>query len=431
MGGRVRGLRWVRRVRSGTACSLTLLVALALAACDGPDAEQRATAIAGNDKALKIGIVWGDGPDGLLVEGAKLAAEEVNEAGGVLGRPLELVIVDSSDVLSSPRRLSRDIAHRLARHANMIAVIGHGNLRGALVASVVYEQKGILFVNPTVRSNVLNKHGFDYTFTTVPDNSRLGKQAAIFAYGLGYRRVAVLAARSDGAGETSKAFVNQAALLGVRIVDQTTFFSGRMNFRDILADLGAKQFDAVFVATDEEVADRLVRQSVEMNLDAPFLMSQPVNAGSLPRLASARDSLTTVPLIFNPYAERASVVAFREAFKTHFEREPDGWAALGYDAVQILVEAIEDADSPVPLSVAGVLRYTMSWRGLTGRYSFDRDGSIYTKVIDFATLENGRIRIFSAESGVGDYTDELNAAADAKSLPAAAASVAGAPASDS
>ena len=393
------------RFRRATTAFLALIGLALLVACDDVDRDSRAERAAAGHDPIRVGLIWGDGPRGDFTAGAELAVAEINDGGGVLGRPLELVPVDATSSLYSPRKMSRNIARNLVADETVLAVIGHGTLQSALVASVVYEEQGVLFINPVVRAGGLNKHGFDFVFTTVPDNHKIGKQTAIFAFGLGYDRIAILSARSDNANEMATSFANQAASLGMQIVSQISFFPGRDNFRDILADLGAKQFDAVFLAADDETSRKIVRQSIEMNLKAPFLIGNYADILELKAAFGDRSPFLVVPLMFNAYADRGDVRAFRQAYRARFGQDADGWAALGYDAIAMLAAAMEQAKTTVPLSVASLLRYSFSWNGLTGRHSFDREGSIYTKVLDFASLENGQIRFYSPETGVSDFVD--------------------------
>ncbi|NJL72143.1 MAG: ABC transporter substrate-binding protein [Candidatus Competibacteraceae bacterium] len=287
----------------------------------------------------------------------------------------------------------------------MVAVVGHASAATAVPASITYEDRGILFINPAVTDPSLNKHGFRYVFTTIPNNEQFGQQMATFGFGLGYRRVAILNSREDWADQTTKAFTQDAITLGMTVVVRRSFFANRENFRDIIADLGAFQFDALFLAADEVTSATIVRQSMEMNLSTPLLLAELIDILAFREEVGVETPHVTVPVLFNPLIDRRQVGAFRAGFKDRFGGEPDGWAAQGYDAIQMLAQAMAQANSPVPLSIATILRYTLSWQGITGRHSFNRGGAIYTKALEFATLEKGKIEFHSADGGVVEYQE--------------------------
>lgn len=389
---------------------VSVLVGLS-AACDPVEPDERANRIIETEDSLGIGLVWGDGAEGLFVEGATLAIDEINERGGIRfhegsaerRRPLRAVIADASG--DDPRRIGLEVARSLARDPQLAAVIGHSTAATAVPASITYEFGGVLYINPAVTDPKINKHGFQYVFTTIPNNAQFAQQIATFGFGLGYRRLAVLNSRADGPDQTTKAFIQNAATLGMTIVVRRSFFANRENFRDILADLGAFQFDALFLAADKDLAATIVRQSLEMNLRTPFLMAALIDVLPFRESVGRETPHITLPVLFNPAIARLKIRSFRHRFSERYGEEPDGWAAQGYDAVHMLEEAMQAANSPVPLSIATVLRYTLSWPGITGRHSFDRDGSIYTKVLEFATLEEGQIEFHSADGGVEPYEE--------------------------
>ncbi len=396
----------------GRRCILLLLlltVTLVASACEDINRDSRARLASDGKGPVVIGLVWGDGVQGQFVEGAILARDELNgrngTTAGILGRPVAFVEIDASGAESDPRRAALSMARSIASHPDLVAVVGHGSAATAVPASITYEEQGILYINPAITQGTLNKYGFDFVFSTIPDNESIARRVATFAFGLGYRRIGLLNGRDDASTEIATAFAKHAATLGMTIVTRTSFFERRENFRDILADLGAKQFDAIFLAANFDAVVRVVRQSMEMNLEAPFMIGGLYDVLALRKAVGQETPRIAVPNLFNPFDERSTVRRFRQSFLDRFGTEPDGWAAQGYDAIHMLATAMRRADTTVPLSVATILRYALAWRGITGRHSFERNGSIYTKVIGFTTLEQGKIQFFSPEGGVTDLVE--------------------------
>lgn len=435
------------------------LGALLLSACDEVDSNTRASTAAENFGPIEIALIWDGGQRGMLAEGA-LLAEEINNRRGILPferpknpvegleigppyvsiikredpipqqgtRKLRLLRYPSPADAGVPRWAVRDQARSLSANPKLVAVIGHVEATTAVPASVKYEEQGILYINPAVTEPVLNDHGFLFTFTTIPDNEQIAKQIATFAFAQGYRRLGILNSRSDSAVAMANAFDSHAVTLGMTVVAKRSFFGGRDNYRDLLADFGAQPLDAMFLSTSEDAAKAIIRQGMEMNLNSPFLLSTFVDSRRLRAEVGCDTPQLTLPTLFNPFSghgagrgrwvakadpdkppQRNDVQAFRTLFKERFGVEPDPWAAQGYDAVNMLADAMTQADSSVPLSVATILRYTLSWNGITGRHSFDRAGSIYTKQIEFSTLKKGDILFYSPAGGVTPLPETMKA----------------------
>lgn len=383
-----------------------MLLAFLPTACDDIDEDRRAARAAQGEGPIRVALVWGGAERGLFQEGANLALERVNKDKGILGRPIELV--PFSDALEDEEgsALGVAIGRTIAKDPDIVAIIGHSDTATALSASITYEQNGILFLNPAVTDRSLNEHGFQYIFSTIPDNELIGTQIATQAFSRGYRRIGILNSRSDEAFETTEAFAKQAAALGMVIVSRQSFFDQRENFRDIIAGFGYSGFDALFLAAGPANTRAIIRQGMEMNFRMPFLLATLADPLALKRDLGDETSLVIMPILFNPYVKQWQTRRFLRDFKGQYGKAPDGWSAQGYDAVMMLTEAMEKAGSTVPLSVATIIRYTLSWQGITGRHSFDQAGSIYAKTLDFATLNEGMVQFHSAEGGTHTYEAE-------------------------
>lgn len=385
--------------------ALLMAAAPLLSACGNDDANQRARRAADGKQDIVIGLVWGDLFEGLFHEGADMAVEELNGAGGVLGRRVRTRRADAAGPLNDARNTGLRIAHEMAADPDVLAVVGHSAPETAMPASIVYEEAGILFLNTGVSTKQLNQHNFQMVFSTIPDDDQFAGSIATFASGNGFRRIGVLNTREDWADQAARGFVKAATTLGMTIVTRRSFNHQRENFRNVLADLGASQFDVIFLAADERVAELIVRQSMEMNLGASFLMADLIDIHRFKTKVGDATPMISVPILFNPFSLRPEARDFADRFKARYGKLPDSWAAQAYDAVKMLGHAMESTKSAVPLSVATTLRYTLSWRGVTGRHSFDRGGRIYTKVLDSATLKAGKIEYHASEGGVIEYKE--------------------------
>ncbi|WPL11256.1 MULTISPECIES: ABC transporter substrate-binding protein [Thiorhodovibrio] len=385
---------------------LLFFIGLLLIGCGKVSENQRVARAALGEGPIQIALVWDSTREDDFIKGATLALERINAAGGILDRPLAFVDFDDAIVDGDGGSRGVEVGRSVRDNPDIVAVIGHSNTATAIAASIIYEQAGILFINPAVTDRSLTEHSFQYVFSTVPDNELIGAQIATQAFSLGYRRIGILNSRNDESFEIAKAFAKQAAALGLDIVSRQSFFDQRENFREIIAGFGYAGFDALFLAAGNANTEDIVKQGIEMNFRIPFLLGSMNDPLALHRELGEETPPLIIPILFNPYADNWRTRQFIRQFNERYDIDPDGWAAQGYDTVTMLAEAMKKAKSTVPFSVATIIRYTLSWQGITGRHSFDQDGSIYAKTLDFAHLEEGQIQFHSAEGGVHTYVPE-------------------------
>lgn len=383
---------WSRRRCCRAAAALGLAAPLLLAAPPRPGRGQGPATPPEPIPPLRLGLVWSPAAEGRLAEGVELACDALNRAGGVLGRRLELVRRAVDPALADPRPAAVAVARELAERGDVFAVIGHHRPEEAIPASITYERHGLIFLNPTVTRRTLNEHAFLGVFSTIPNDGVIARQVAAFAFGRGYRRFVVLRSREDSAHEAAVAFADRVARLGLTVAGERSFTPGRTSFQEIVADLGALRFDAVLVAAGRAQTAGLIRQSRSVQLEAPFLVARLTDAAALAREVGPATAPVAVPILFNPESSAPEAAGFRRGFEERYGREPDDHAAQGYDAVRLLAAAIGLAGRPDRRAVATVMRYTLSWKGVTGRHSFERNGAVYTKVLKFVTFDREGLR---------------------------------------
>ncbi len=81
--------------------------------------------------------------------------------------------------------------------------------------------------------------------------------------------------------------------------------------------------------------------------------------------------------------------AFVRKFRTRYGRNPDAWAAQGYDALHILAKAVKATGSRNPLDLTYAIRFMEPWEGANGRYKFNGQGEMEDKPIVISVFRNG------------------------------------------
>lgn len=367
------------------------------------EAKNQRTEIAINSKEgdpIIVGIPWRDANSDLFIKGVKLAVKEINQKGGILNSPLQILINDSESAfrdeglsVDDRQDVILDIANSFADNPNLIAVIGHSYSDIAQLASVVYQNNGILFLAPMARYSKLTGHNFDYIFRTIPTNIETGSQLADYAAQLGYKNIAIIHGRDDSATELAEAFdafsVNRYA---TNIVYHHSFFDETINIISLVIDLkNIQKLDAIFVAASSKISADIYQQSRDMGIKLPFIGGETLDSdlflNQIKQWENAKGiQKSSIPTLFNASvpSNQKFITAFKQEYGTNMQ--PKFLAALGYDTVNLLAHAIQLAQSRIPIEIAVTLRYMEACKGVAGAYQFKSNGDLKHKPLYFKHL---------------------------------------------
>ncbi len=376
------------RVRLFVLAALLALAGL-FAACQplsiAEEREQRALNATASDPII-VGIAFPLSDPAFIkfTWGVNMAVEELNSAGGVLGRQIELIRQDDGRDITQGRL----VAQRLADNPDVVAVIGHYNSFISLPASATYQFSGLLMLSPGSTNPALTRQGFDLVFRNVPTDTEVGRQMARYALSAGYRRMVILYANDSYGRGLGNVFELEAQNLSITIVDRRSFVGGQSSFAEIVSALKRQDFDAVFFAGLAAEAHTFLHEAHEAGINVPLMggdgLDSPELFGIDPEIADG----TIVASFFHPALPSAQ--AFNERFAADFQGQlPDTWAAQGYDAVHLLAYAMEQAGSTAPHAVAAALHTIDAWEGVTGTHTFDANGDVVGKPVVLMIARNG------------------------------------------
>lgn len=344
-----------------------------------------------------IGIPWKKTQTDQFVNGVKLAVKEINEKGGVLNSPLQLVINEGENAYTDPnlsvgqkQNAILNIASSFAANSNLIAVIGHSSSTIATISSIIYQNSGILFFATAARFSKVTGHNFEYLFRTISTNSDTGEHLADFAAQKGYKNIAVLHARDDSAQELADVFTTHSMNeYGTNIVYRHSFFDSTVDIISLIIDLkNIQKLDAIFIAASSQVAADIYRESRLMGIKLPFIGSESFDSKvfleQVEHWEQGKDvEKTSIPTVFNATAANSHL--FVQRFKEEYgeNSQPDYLAAIGYDTINLFAHGIQRAQSRIPIEVAVSLRYMEGCRGVAGRYEFKPNGDMKPKTLYF------------------------------------------------
>jgi len=367
---------------------LVLLVISAQSCGTSNLAEERADEAADSDGDIIIGVAWPfKSAKKTLENGVDLAAAEINNSGGVLGR--KLVLKKEDDERSVTKGLI--IANKFSRDLQMVAVIGHLDSYISIPASSVYEFSGLLMLTPGSSGQELTSQGYKRVFRSIPNNKDQGKQLADYARDMGYKKIIIYYIRNSYGRDLANYFEQQASTDKVSIVDRRSYDKAILDFRGILSlwkDLN--EFDAIFLAGSLPEAGKIISQAREVDIQAPVFGGAGLDSDQLIKVGGKSTEGTVVGSFFHHDDPRPEVEQFNSAYKKAYGVIPDSAAAQGYDSVMLLAYAMTKAGTTVPDKVAEVLRTTKDWVGVTGIHTFNEDGDVVQKRLVMKVVKDGK-----------------------------------------
>lgn len=364
-------------------------LALLLGACgdwDAPAAARARRAAEGGD--IVIGAAWPfSGGKGELWQGIELAGDELNAAGGVLGRKLRIVKADDESSLAKGRL----VAQQFAEDRDMVAVIGHLNSYIALPASSIYQGAGLVYLTPGASSYRINDQGFALCFRSTPSNRSIGRRMAEDVAAQGHKRVAVYYVKDTNSQNMANYFEQRAQELGLSIVDRRAYLHGSRDFGEVIRNWrDLYQFDALFLAASMPESGHIIAQARELGLRQPIFGSEGIDDNWLMQVAGAAAEGVRLPEFVVRDEANDEYRRFSALYQRRYGAAPSAIAAQGYDSLRLLAQAIGKAGSSAPERIAAALHATRGWRGATGEYSFEANGDIPRKHIAIKMVRDGR-----------------------------------------
>jgi branched-chain amino acid transport system substrate-binding protein len=304
------------------------------------------------------------------MQGAKLAVDEINAAGGVLGRPLELIIED--DQTQNPTTVLAFT--KLADNKDIVAFLGptRSTQIQAIAPSVLQAGRPVLIggTDPT-----LTKAGNPWLFRFRPNDTYTARTMAEFGIEkLGKKKWAIVHA-TDAFGSTAKTLFTDA--LKARGITPVMVEGQPNSSPDYTAvALAVKQSGANILATfitfEPDVAI-FARQLKQLGVSPVWLGSPSITTTTARKLAG--------PALYGTYAvadfhvdANAEAKAFSAKYAAAYKTAPDFFASWPYDAVHVLAQAIATAGDTSPEKIRQALLAVKTYRGVEGTYNFDANG---------------------------------------------------------
>jgi len=350
--------------------------------------------------------------------GARLAIDEANAAKiKIDGKDANFVLVAEDD--QADPKVGTTVAQKLV-DAKVAGVVGHLNSGTSIPASEIYNRAGIPVISGSATNPKLTEQGFKGQFRVVARDDQQGPAVANYlAASTKPKMVAIIddaTAYGEGlANEVEKSLkaANIKVLPREKGTDKTT------DWKAVLTKIKGKKADAVFYGGMDATGGPLIKQGRELGLKAVFSFGDGACTEEMTKLAgAAADGLLCSQAGIPP---QAADKKFLDAYKKKFNVDPILYSPFTYDAANLLITAMKNANSADPAKYLPELA-KIDYQGATGKIAFDDKGDRKDAEITIFTMKDGKLAPIAIIKGgkTVSYEDFVKAtapAAPAKDAP--------------
>ena len=318
-------------------------------------------------------------------DGVELKVNEINKAGGINGKKIELIIADSKgDVQESVNAFKKMVSQD-----KVTAVIGEVVSATTQAISDLAQTAKVPLISATATSIDVTK-GKDYVFRTTFTDPYQGTATAKYIHSKGIKSVAILTNSSnDYSVGIANAFKEQAAKDGINIVEEK-YTGDDKNFKAILTKLKGQNTEAMFIPDYYNTIGLIISQARDLGINTRYFggdgwdgiqtdFGEVAEGAVFASQFSAEDTSEIVQKFINSY-------------KTEYKKEPTMFAALGYDTVEILGTALKSSKDLTGSSIKEALNNVNGIELITGKLKFDADRNP-EKSVTFIEIKGGKLTL--------------------------------------
>ena len=367
-----------------------ILLAALLLALGGCRTQEQSKGVAVIYVAVPLSGFQANGGQTVL-GGVRLAAEQINRAGGLLGYELEVrPLDDESDSDVAVDNVSAVVA-AIDAGERVIAVIGHLNSGQTLAAMQYYKDMPLVVITPTASERSLTALGYNNFFrVNANDSVQAAVDAAFLVEDLGAQRVAVVHNDTEYGRGLAAALINELQARGGTAAVQIEVTEGQSLYAEEVRRIQETGPDAIFYAGYEIEAPYLRAALVEAGVGAPMLASDGAFlAATIDEAGGTAEGMYVSA--FAPSPRNVADAQWFEAYQAVEYRNPDTYSVNGYVAMQALAEGARAARDLDAQKIAGALRGNTVQTILDG-LRFQDDGDLADPQIWIYQVQNNEFR---------------------------------------
>ncbi|MCW1884533.1 ABC transporter substrate-binding protein [Luteolibacter flavescens] len=322
-------------------------------------------------------------------EGTLLAIEEINAAGGVLGKQLELLTEDNQSKAGE----STNAVNKLISKDGVVAILGEVASSRSFEAAPVCRDNSIPMISPASTNPSVTEVG-DFIFRACFTDPFQGAALANFATGeLKATQVAMLTdVKSDYSKGLAKFFKEKFLANGGTLVTELDYNGGDKEFKAQLTTIKNSNPQAVFVPGYYTDVALIARQAKDLGLNVPLFGGDGWESNVL--LDIGKEAMNGHYFSTHCAADQGTpkMTAFVESYKKRFNgKTPDAMAVLGYDSAMLLADAMKRAGTTEGPKLRDAIAATKDFEGVSGKFSLNENRDA-VKALVFIKIEDGQFR---------------------------------------
>jgi branched-chain amino acid transport system substrate-binding protein len=301
--------------------------------------------------------------------GVLMAADEINQGGGINGRRIDIVIEDDK---GSPEEAAR-LTAKLIDQDNVVAIIAGGTSGNSRAAAPKAQSSHVPLITPSSTDPAVTQTG-DYIFRACFVDSFQGEVMARFAVNtLKAQKAAILFDFNSPYGRgLTEYFRLSFAKLGGRIVSELSYAQGDADFKGQLSMIRSAEPDVIYIPGYYGDVALIAKQARMIGLTQPLLGGDGWDAPELWQLGGDALNGAYISTHYSVDDPSPTIQSFVELYKQRYQNLlPDAHAALAYDATRLLFDAIARAGSTDSSKLREALGQTKNFAGVTGVISMD------------------------------------------------------------
>jgi branched-chain amino acid transport system substrate-binding protein len=330
--------------------------------------------------------------DGLSVSNSvKLAADQVNERGGLLGKQVELIVEDDA----AQAKEAVGLARKLVQRDGVVAVVGGSYSMPSRAVAPLFQQFKIPFVAGYAVHPDVTTAG-DYCFRNGFLGTIEGRGAGVVAVDmLQAKTVGLLTMDNDFGRTLAEGFKDYVTENGAEIVFEQIYPLSEKDYSSYLTSIAKANPDVVLASGYYGQAAAIVKQAHEMGLESQILGEEGYDSPKFIELAGEEAAEGTI-IVTNLDRDdpRDVVQEFISQYRDRYDMEPDMVGASNYDAFMIIANAIEKAGTTDPEAVRDAIAETKSFDGVTGIITGFTDIGEVIKPVQVQIVKDGAFRHF-------------------------------------
>ncbi len=318
--------------------------------------------------------------------GATLALDEIDAAGGVLGVRLSLHVEDDR---GEPAEAASAVSKLISRD-HVVGLLGEAASSRTLAAAPIAQKNEIPMITPSSTNPQVTLVG-PYIFRVCFTDDFQGAMLARFAVDDLKAKTALLLTdvRSDYSEGLGRAFRRAFEALGGRVVGEQRYSEGDTDFSAQLTEMRTTPADVVFVPGYYTDVGLIARQKKALGVPGTLLGGDGWDSPRLTEIGGDALDGAYFGDHYSPQDPDPAVRRFVAAYRARFGDVPDSVGALAYDAARLMADAIRRAGSTSGPRIREALAATADFPGVTGNITFDLERNPI-KPITILRIENGR-----------------------------------------